>query len=113
VECANHLPAGLRSNNKERDWFNFQVRLAPDFSLQAHALVKLIQRFTLADDDSLAHRDALTAGAPLLARSQSSSISERGTSASSLPLSPAMRSISLNLAANLAFAFLRATSGST
>src|SRR5215470_3661261 len=113
VKSAQHLPPGLRSDYEQRDRFNLQIFFGPNFALQPYALVKLRYRFAFAYDNPFTHR-TLPAACLLsfLARSQNLTISGRSTTASSLPRSRARRSISRNRAANFAFAFFNAISGS-
>src|SRR5215475_7168622 len=114
VKSAQHLPPGLRSNYEQRDRFNLQILFAPNLALHPYALVELRYPFAFAYDNPFTHRTLPAACLlSLFARSHSLSISGRGTSASSLPLSRARRSISRNRVANLAFAFFNAISGST
>src|ERR1700719_5078568 len=127
VKGPQNLPSGNRRHHKHRHRFHFQVRFAPNFALQLHARLILLQRRALSHHDTRAHRfcaASRSSGCPtlgfcgwvfswVLAASHSDSISARGTFSKSRPLSFASRSISRNLRENFAFAFFNAISGST
>src|SRR6266568_3288909 len=96
VKSAENLSARVRCHYEKGRRLDLQICFTPNFPLQLHASVKFLDRVTTPHNDGSRHRAAPAATSPLLARSQSASICARGTSANSLPLCRARRSISRN-----------------
>src|SRR6266849_3378296 len=121
IEHAEHLAAAVGRDDEHRGGFHFQVRFAPDFTLEVHTLMKLLELLAFADNDFRTHR---LVRAPLMAfpsdfapillvESHSASISSRGRSWNSWPPSRARCSIARKRRENFALAFFKAISGST
>src|SRR6201998_3073042 len=116
----------MRGNNEHGCRLDFKVVLAPNFPLQRDAGAKVFERITASHSDGRLGRCAhgRTAVFPAriadnfstsaaLARSQSDSISLRGTFARARPDARASRSISWKRDVNFALLRLSAISGST
>src|ERR1700722_5443328 len=128
VEGAENLAARFRGDEEPRDGLDFEVFLAPDFTLERNARFKLGESCAFAYDDAVAHRCGATLRMPprldtgptaaacatfiSLAEFQSDSFSGRGTSSNLRPRVEATRSISWKRRTNLPLARLRAISGS-
>src|SRR5579863_6879903 len=125
-----HLSTSLRRHHKRRRWLHFQFRLLPDFALQFHTGLELVERHALSYNNFFAGArirgsalhfvaaffaaaDCPFARSSSFAWSQSDSISSRGTSANLRPLSRANRSIIRKRDVNLALVRFSAISGST